>query len=463
MPSFPAITERVFNTPLMVEPRKAAAFMRGLGPRLLDVDPSQIQLEGAPQGEEPKAAIPAFASLLGDEVAESIRDGWREGYAVRDGVAIVPVRGVLIHRGAWVGQSSGQTSYEGLRAQIDTALEDDRVKGIALEIDSFGGEVAGCFDLADRISEARRIKPVRAFVAENAYSAAYAIASQADRIIVSRTGGVGSIGVVCMHVDVSAALQEAGVSVTMVHAGKHKVDGNQYAPLPEAVLEEWTQEMEELRKLFAETVSDGRPALSVEAALATEARCYRADRAVEHVLADEVTEPRAAFRAFVEDVNSGAVSAHTSAPLAHQPGGPAMADQKTALAAEEQEDENLPNDSQVEEDEDDTSTDASEDEGEEEMTEEEDGTEASSERSRISAILQSAEAKANMSLAEHFAFKTDMSPAAAKEALKASGPTGGRLSDVMGSAEHPQLGSAPQGGKAEKSSADLMREKYGTK
>ena len=140
-----------------------------------------------------------------------------------------------------------------------------------------------------------------------------------------------------------------------------------------------------------------------------------------------------------------------------------MADQKTALAAEEQEDETLPNDPQVEEDEDETSTDANEDEGEEEMTEEEDGTEASSERSRISAILQSAEAKANMSLAEHFAFKTDMTPAAAIEALKASKPKGGRIEDAMRSAEEPQLSSSPTGGKAQKSNADLMREKYGKK
>ena len=460
MPNYPAITERVFNTPLMVEPRKAAAFMRGLGPRLLDVDPQDIRLEGATEGEEPKASNPAFASLLGDEVAESIRDGRRGGYAVRDGVAIIAVRGALIHRGAWIGQSSGQTSYEGLRAQVDTALEDERVKAIALEIDSFGGEVAGCFDFADRIFQARESKPIRAFVAENAYSAAYAIAAQADHIVVSRTGGVGSIGVLCMHVDVSQALSEAGVSVTLVHAGKHKVDGNQFNPLPEAVQDEWTEEMEALRVLFAETVSQGRPNLSVEAALATEARCFRSEDAVAQGLADEVAEPRAAFAKFIEDVNSGAITAHTSAPLAHQPGGPAMADQKTALAAEEQEDETLPNDPQVEEDEDETSTDANEDEGEEEMTEEEDGTEASSERSRISAILQSAEAKANMSLAEHFAFKTGMSPEAAIAALKASKPKGSRLEDAMGSAEEPQLSSSPTGGKAQKSNADLMREKY---
>ena len=137
-----------------------------------------------------------------------------------------------------------------------------------------------------------------------------------------------------------------------------------------------------------------------------------------------------------------------------------MADQKTALAAEEQEDEKLPNDSQMEEDEEENSNASADDESEEEAADEEEETQASSERNRISSILQSADAKANMSLAEHFAFKTDMSPEAAIEALKASKPKSGRLEDAMGSAEEPQLSTSPTGGKAQKSNADLMREKY---
>jgi ClpP class serine protease len=42
-------------------------------------------------------------------------------------------------------------------------------------------------------------KPIHAILTENAYSAAYAIASAADRISVPRTGGVGSVGVITMH------------------------------------------------------------------------------------------------------------------------------------------------------------------------------------------------------------------------------------------------------------------------
>ena len=118
-----------------------------------------------------------------------------------DGIAVIEIAGTLVHRGAWIGQSSGMTSYEGIAAQLQAALADPGVRGIALDIDSFGGEVAGAFDLADRIRAARAQKPVHAFIAEHALSAGYVLASQADHIILPRTGAVGSIGVVALHTD----------------------------------------------------------------------------------------------------------------------------------------------------------------------------------------------------------------------------------------------------------------------
>ena len=206
---------------------------------------------------------------------------------------------MLIHRGGWIGQSSGQTSYEGIAAQIEAAAEDPAVRGLALEIDSFGGEVAGVFDLADRIRAIRSSKPVWAFVAEHAFSAGYALASQADRILLPRTGALGSIGVVVLHADMSGQLDQDGVRVTLVHSGQHKVDGNPYQPLPEAVRDDIQREIDVLRFLFAETVAAGRAGrLSQEAALATEAATFRGVDAVAAGLADEVTDLARGFAAF---------------------------------------------------------------------------------------------------------------------------------------------------------------------
>jgi ClpP class serine protease len=164
--------------------------------------------------------------------------------------------------------------------------------------------VAGVFDLADRIRALRSTKPVWAFVAEHAFSAGYALASQADRILLPRTGAVGSIGVVVMHADLSGQLDQDGLRVTLVHSGQHKIDGNPYGPLPAAVRNDIQREIDMLRVLFAETVAAGRAGrLSQEAALATEAATYRGAEAVAAGLADDVTDLARGFAAFRQSLD----------------------------------------------------------------------------------------------------------------------------------------------------------------
>ncbi len=291
------IAARAFNTPLLVEPSKAMAFLSGLGPRILG-----RRVEMLNGGKSPEAgahALPARASILAGGLLNDWRQQGEAPYPVVDGIAVIEIAGVLVYRGAWIGESSGQTSYEGIAAQIEAAASDPAVRGVALEIDSFGGEVAGVFDLADRIRGLRQNKPVWAFVAEHAFSAGYALASQADRILLPRTGAVGSIGVVVMHADLSGQLDQDGMRVTLIHSGRHKVDGNPYEPLPAEVQGDIQREIDMLRFLFAETVAAGRAGrLSQKAALATEAATYRGADAVIAGLADEVTNLARGFAAF---------------------------------------------------------------------------------------------------------------------------------------------------------------------
>ena len=297
------IAQRAFNTALLVEPSKAMAFLAGLGPRITGRPLRLTGLEVSPE-DVAQAALPARAGILTTGLADQYQRDGQTPFAMVDGIAVIEVSGVLVHRGAWIGQSSGQTSYEGIAAQLAAAVADPAVRGIALEIDSFGGEVAGVFDLADAIRTARASKPVQAFVAEHAFSAGYALASQATSIILPRTGAVGSIGVVVMHADMSGQLSDAGVTVTLIHSGAHKVDGNPYAPLPNPVRARIQAEIDSLRTLFAETVAAGRGRrLTAAAALATEAECYRGAAAVAAGLADEVSDPASAFAAFAAAVN----------------------------------------------------------------------------------------------------------------------------------------------------------------
>jgi ClpP class serine protease len=308
------IAQRAFNTPLLFDPSKAQAFLAGLGARVLG---GRLVL---PASEAPEERI-ARAARTGPRV--SVIDGGSGRrrlargdrlYPVIDGVALIEVTGSLVHRGSWL-EGSGVTSYERLREAIDAARTDASVLGIALEIDSFGGEAAGCFDLADQIRAARAEKPIQAFVAESALSGGYAIASQADRIILPRTGEVGSIGVLTMHVDYGAALEMDGIAVTLIQSGARKTDGHPYGPLPDEVRADWQARVDTLRAIFAETVAAGRgERLTARAALATEAACLGGAEAVAAGLADEVADPRAAFAAFVAEVNGRATITSNGAP-----------------------------------------------------------------------------------------------------------------------------------------------------
>ena len=292
------IAQRAFNTPLMVDPAKALAFLSGLGPRITGQEITFQGLE-VDSVDQATAALHARASLFGNDLAQRHQRNGSQPFAMIDGIAVIEIAGILVHRGAWIGQSSGLTSYEGIAAQLQAALADPGVRGIALDIDSFGGEVAGAFDLADRIRAARLQKPVQAFVAEHALSAGYVLASQADRIILPRTGAVGSIGVVALHTDMSGALDQKGIAVTLIHAGSHKIDANPYQPLPEAIHDQMQRELEVVRFLFAETVAAGRgDRLTQSAALATEAAVFRGAEAIAAGLADDLADPVTAFHAF---------------------------------------------------------------------------------------------------------------------------------------------------------------------
>lgn len=301
------IATRMFNTPHLICPEKAAVIAQAFGPRLLGGD--ALELVGAPQAEARDREQPRpGATIIGDDLYRSVKK--RGGYLNYQGVAVISVTGTLVRRGSYVGESSGLTSYEGLSAQIRAAAEDPEVRAIALEIDSFGGEAAGVWGLCGEIRAAREQKPVHAFLAEYALSAGYAIAAQADRITVPPFGLAGSIGVVTMHVDMSAQLKQQGVKVTLIHSGEHKVEGNPFQALPEPVRARIEAECDALRVTFAEHVEAGRRGrVSMADALATEAATFLGPKAVQAGLADEVSEARPAFMKLVEQLNPPAAVA----------------------------------------------------------------------------------------------------------------------------------------------------------
>ena len=108
-----------------------------------------------------------------------------------DGIALIPIEGTLVHKGAYVGAYSGRTSYEGLQAQVLRAMRNPAIKGVVFEVDSFAGELAGAFETADLIARLSTEKPTLAILTDHALSAGYLLASAARQIIIQNTGAPG--------------------------------------------------------------------------------------------------------------------------------------------------------------------------------------------------------------------------------------------------------------------------------
>lgn len=232
-------------------------------------------------------------------------DDWRSvfrPYTVKKGVLLIPVKGVLLHG---VGYQLGNwaTGYTYLAKALERGLADPEVKGMAWICDSPGGHVAGNFELQDRIFAARDVKPQRAFAFEGAYSAAYSIASATGNITVSRSGGVGSIGVLRVHWDYSKALENEGIAVTFTQYGKHKTDGSSLKPLPKDVQARWQAEVDELGEEFVSIVARNR-GMDAQAVRDTEALCFTAKEATSNGLADAIGSLDDAIAVFAADMSN---------------------------------------------------------------------------------------------------------------------------------------------------------------
>lgn len=273
----------------------------------------------------PVALLPAASSIAMDLLARTSRDpgtmhagpfgidGGKEDRADRQrpydvvcGVAIIPVRGVLIQRLGWLwyyGDLFGISGYDRLRLQFMTALADDEVEAIAFDVDSPGGDVAGCFDLADTIYAARGTKPIAAILGENAFSAAYALTSAVDpgRVWVPRTGGTGSVGVIYMHLSISKWLSKTGIRPTLVTEGAFKGEGSEMLDLSEGALARLQADVTAVGKLFHQTVARNR-GMSPKDVAGTEAGTFLGGKGADVGFADKVAAPDAAFRALLKQL-----------------------------------------------------------------------------------------------------------------------------------------------------------------
>lgn len=330
---------------------------------------------------DPKAGHEMFLARRGEVCAAMGFNApeQRKPFAYAEGLAIIPLTGTLINR--FNGSYGGVTGYNFIRSQVTAAMADDDVKGIVFDVNSYGGEAAGCFECSDFLYDLRGSKPMISVVDSNAYSAGYAIPSATDRIVLTPTGGAGSIGVVAMHVNMSEALKQWGYEVEYIYSGKHKVDGNPFQALPDDVRATIQAGVNKGREMFAAKVDRNR-GLKPGSASATEAKTYRADEALSLGLIDAVATPQEAVTAFLRELSG-------SKPQPSRK-GPSMSKEDTGPANDTAAAEKAAADARV------------------------------AERARISGITGCEEAKGREPLANHLALNTELSVDQAKAILAAS-------------------------------------------
>ncbi|MBC8724572.1 S49 family peptidase [Paraburkholderia sp. 31.1] len=289
--NYPHLATRLFNVPLAIAPGKIEIIMAALADRfgltrLFRTNGEALAFDGDYEAGEP----------ADDRAYEVIR-----------GIAVIPVQGTLVQKLGTLHPYSGMTGYDGIRANLATALADDAVRAVVLDVDSPGGEVAGCFDLTDAIFASRGIKPLYAILTECAFSAAYALASACDRVIVPRTGGTGSVGVIVAHVDFSKALTDAGLTVTLITYGERKADGSEYRPLSDEAYARIMADVDSVGELFVATVARNR-GLTVAQVRDTQAGTFLGAASVETGFADAVMSPDAAFLALLDALEVSATT-----------------------------------------------------------------------------------------------------------------------------------------------------------
>jgi signal peptide peptidase SppA len=262
MIDLPHVAARVFGTPLMIARGKLDVILGVLAPRLTGT-----------------ALLPS----------EGEREPAQQVSMTPSGIAVVSVVGTLVARSGYLDSSSGLLAYGAVGDAIEEAMGNPSVRGVLLDVDSPGGEVGGLFDLVTRIRALQGASgvPLWAVANEDALSAAYAIVSAADRIYVTQTGEVGSIGVVAAHVDESGADAQAGLSWSFVFAGQQKVDGNAHEPLSQRARDTIQADVDRLYGEFCALVAANR-GLTDEAVRETQAATYRGSLAIQAGLADRL-------------------------------------------------------------------------------------------------------------------------------------------------------------------------------
>lgn len=300
--NYPHLASKVFNAPLYCTEALYNSVAQVLLPRVMGINTTQNAININAQSDE------------SDE-----EDGELEPlYLIENGVTMIKVHGVLLDRGGGIdAQCNEIVSYESLWNKINILLAEG-AEHIVLDVNSTGGVVLGCVELADKIYELRQQGVYfTAIVNYITASAAYFIASACNEIIVSKSSKTGSIGVVLAHTDMSKRLEDEGLNITLLYRGHRKVDANQTQALSTEAETQLNESLDEAYDVFTYSVAKYRN-MKQSTVIATQAKVYNGEAAVKVGLADKLMHPQDVINQIYQNAQRKALKSKSTRKITAQ-------------------------------------------------------------------------------------------------------------------------------------------------
>jgi signal peptide peptidase SppA len=209
------------------------------------------------------------------------------GATSEGGVGVLSVDGPLTYQTTGFEPLCGGTSYQSLLEQAKQLGADPSVSSVVMDVDSGGGQAYSVFESANDIKAALNGKPLIAYVDGTSASAAYALSSVADEIIVNPMAEVGSIGVVVRMQNDSEKKKMEGVKDVYVYAGDSKIPYAEDGEFREDFISDIQSKVDVLYEEFVSHVAEARN-ISAEVVRGTQAKTFEANKAIELGLAESI-------------------------------------------------------------------------------------------------------------------------------------------------------------------------------
>ncbi len=182
-------------------------------------------------------------------------------------------------------------SAERVIAALQASFEDERTKGVILRINSPGGSPVQAQTIYDEMRRLRKKYPkipLYAVVEDLCASGGYYVAVGADRIYVSKSSIVGSIGVRMDGFGVTGLMEKLGVERRLLTAGENKAMLDPFLPLNERHKEHALALMNEIHAQFIAVVKEGRGDRLKETPEMFSGLIWTGQKGIELGLADEI-------------------------------------------------------------------------------------------------------------------------------------------------------------------------------